>query len=52
MGRIALDVAKDIVQDLTSDYVPREKQPQLFAFLLGALSMLLFVVLVRLVQRD
>jgi carbon monoxide dehydrogenase subunit G len=51
-GQIAMDVAKDVVQDLASDYIPREKQPQVFAFILGALSMLLFVVLVRLVQRD
>jgi carbon monoxide dehydrogenase subunit G len=51
-GKIAMDVAKDVVQDLASDYVPREQQPQLVAFILGALSMLLFVVLVRLVQRD
>jgi hypothetical protein len=51
-GQVAMDVAKDVVQDLASDYVPREKQPQVFAFILGALSMLLFVVLVRLVQRD
>jgi carbon monoxide dehydrogenase subunit G len=51
-GRMAIDVAKDVAQDLVSDYVPREKQPQLFAFIAGALAMLLFVVLVRLVQRD
>jgi carbon monoxide dehydrogenase subunit G len=52
MGNIAVDVVKDVVQDLASDYIPREKQPQVFAFILGALAMLLFVVLVRLVQRD
>jgi hypothetical protein len=32
--------------------VPRQKQPQVFAFILGALAMLLFVILVRSVQRD
>lgn len=51
-GRMAFDVAKEVVQDLASDYVPREKQPQLFAFVAGAVAMLLFVILVRLVQRD
>jgi hypothetical protein len=51
-GKMALEVAKDVVQDLTSDYIPREKQPQAFAFILGALAMLLFVMLVRAVQRD
>jgi len=51
-GHVAMDVAKDVVQDLASDYIPREKQPQAFAFILGAMSMLLFVVLVRLVQHD
>ena len=52
LGKLALNVAKDIAQDLASDYIPREKQPQAFAFLLGALAMLLFVILVRAVQRD
>jgi hypothetical protein len=52
LGKIAVDVAQDVVRDLASDYIPREKQPQLFAFILGALSILLFVILVRLVQRD
>lgn len=52
MGKMAAEVIKDVVQDLASDYVPRDKQPQLFAFILGALAMLLFVILVRLVQRD
>jgi carbon monoxide dehydrogenase subunit G len=52
MGRMAMDIVKDIVQDLASDYIPREKQPTAFAFILGALAMLLFVILVRLVQRD
>ena len=52
MSRIALDITKDIVQDLTSNYVPRDKQPQLFAFIMGALAMLFFVIVVRAVQRD
>ncbi len=52
MGRMAVEIAKDVAQEFASDYIPRDKQPQAFAFALGALSMLLFVVLVRLVQRD
>lgn len=52
LGKMAYEIAKDVVQDLTSDYIPREKQPQAFAFILGALAMLLFVMLVRAVQRD
>ena len=52
MGKMAVDVIKEITQDLASDYIPREKQPQAFAFILGALAMLLFVILVRAVQRD
>lgn len=52
MGRMAVEIAKDVAQEFASDYIPREKQPQAFAFALGALSMLLFVILVRLVQRD
>jgi carbon monoxide dehydrogenase subunit G len=52
MTRMAVDVAKDVAQDLASDYIPREKQPQVFAFCLGALAMLAFVLLVRAVQRD
>jgi carbon monoxide dehydrogenase subunit G len=52
MGKMAAGVMREVVQDLAADYVPREKQPQVAAFVLGALSMLLFVILVRLVQRD
>lgn len=52
MTRMAVDVAKDVAQDLASDYIPREKQPQVFAFFLGALAMLAFVLLVRAVQRN
>lgn len=50
--RMAVDIAKEVTQDIAADYIPREKQTQAFAFFLGALSMLLFVILVRLVQRD
>lgn len=52
MGRMAVEIARDVAQDLASDYIPRAKQPQVFAFALGALAMLLFVLLVRAVQRD
>ena len=52
MAKMTLEIAKDVVQDLTSDYVPQEKQPQLFAFISGALAMLGFVLLVRMVQRN
>jgi carbon monoxide dehydrogenase subunit G len=52
MGRMAVEIAKDVAQEFASDYIPRQKQPQAFAFILGALSMLLFVILVRLVQRN
>jgi hypothetical protein len=50
--KLAAEVAKDVAKDLASDYIPPEQQPQVFYFVLGALSMLLFVVLVRIVQRD
>ena len=49
---IGLQVAKDVAKDLTKDYIPADKQEQVAWFTLGALAMLLFVVLVRLVQRD
>ncbi len=51
-GRMAFDVVKEVAQDIVADYIPRQKQPQFFAFIAGALAMLLFVVIVRLVQRD
>lgn len=51
-GKMAVEIAKDVAQEFAADYIPREKQPQAVAFVLGALSMLLFVALVRLVQRD
>lgn len=52
MGKMAFEVAKDVAQDLASDYIPLEKQERIFYAVLGALAMLLFVMLVRLVQRD
>ena len=52
MGRVAVQTAKDVASDLASDYIPREQQKSLVFFALGALSMLLFVVLVRLVQEK
>jgi carbon monoxide dehydrogenase subunit G len=51
-GKMALEVAKDVARDLASDYIPADKQEKVYYALLGALGMLLFVVLVRLVQRD
>lgn len=52
MGRVTVQTAKDVASDLASDYIPREQQKSLVFFALGALSMLLFVVLVRLVQEK
>lgn len=49
---IAAQVAKDVARDLASDYIPADKQERVLWFGLGALAMLAFVVLVRLVQRD
>lgn len=49
---IAGAVAKDVAQDLTKEYIPADKQEPVLYFSLGALAMLLFVVLVRLVQKD
>lgn len=46
------EVLRDVVQDLASDYIAREQQERVLFFGLGALMMLLFVVLVRLVQKD
>jgi carbon monoxide dehydrogenase subunit G len=50
--RLALDVARDVARDLASDYIPSSQQDKVFYAALGALGMLLFVILVRLVQRD
>ena len=50
---MAAQVARDVARDLASDYIPPEKQERVVWFGLGALAMLAFVVLVRLVQdRD
>jgi carbon monoxide dehydrogenase subunit G len=50
--QIGVQVAKDVAQDLTKDYIPADQQERVAWFSLGALAMLLFVVLVRLVQKD
>lgn len=52
MVGIASEVARDVAKDLASDYIAADKQERVLYFSLGALAMLLFVVLVRLVQRD
>lgn len=49
---LAGEVAKDVAKDLTKEYIPEDKQERAFYFSLGALAMLLFVILVRLVQKD
>jgi hypothetical protein len=49
---LAMDVARDVARDLASDYIPPSQQDKVFYAALGALGMLLFVILVRLVQRD
>jgi carbon monoxide dehydrogenase subunit G len=49
---IGVQVAKDVARDIASDYIPADKQERVLYFGLGALAMLLFVVLVRLVQKD
>ena len=51
-ARMAFQTTKDVAGDLASDYIAPEQQKSLVFFLLGALSMLLFVVLVRLVQEK
>jgi carbon monoxide dehydrogenase subunit G len=51
-ARLAVDVARDVARDLASDYIPLSQQDKVFYVALGALGMLLFVLLVRLVQRD
>ncbi len=42
---------RDVARDLASDYIPPAQQEKLFWATVGALGMLLFVVLVRLVQK-
>ncbi|RIK34671.1 MAG: carbon monoxide dehydrogenase [Chloroflexi bacterium] len=52
-AKLATEVAKDVARDLASDYIPLNQQEKVFYAVLGALGMLLFVILVRLVQsRD
>jgi carbon monoxide dehydrogenase subunit G len=51
-ARMTLAVVKDVAQDLASDYIPREKQERVLYMFLGAMAMLLFVVLVRTVQKQ
>ena len=41
-----------MAKDLASDYIPPAQQKNVVFFVLGALSMVLFVVLVRLVQKK
>jgi carbon monoxide dehydrogenase subunit G len=52
MTSVGVQVAKDVARDLAADYIPADKQEKVLYFSLGALAMLLFVVLVRLVQKD
>ena len=52
MTSVGVQVAKDVARDLAADYIPADKQERVLYFSLGALAMLLFVVLVRLVQKD
>ena len=52
MAGIAVEVARDVAKDLADDYIPADKQERVTWFALGALAMLAFVVLVRLVQKD
>ena len=49
---VAFETAKDVAKDLAADYIPPERQQNVVYFVLGALSMLVFVVLVRLVQEK
>jgi carbon monoxide dehydrogenase subunit G len=51
-AKFAAEVFKDVARDLASDYIPPQQQEKVFYVALGALGMLLFVILVRLVQRD
>jgi carbon monoxide dehydrogenase subunit G len=52
LASVAATTAKDVARDLAADYVPPHQQEKLFWALLGAGAMLLFVVLVRLVQKQ
>lgn len=48
---VAANVARDVARDLAADYAPLNQQEKIFWAVVGALGMLLFVVLVRLVQK-
>jgi carbon monoxide dehydrogenase subunit G len=52
LARVAATTAADVARDLAADYVPPAQQEKLFWALVGAGAMLLFVVLVRLVQKQ
>jgi hypothetical protein len=52
MASVGVQVVKDVTRDLAADYIPADKQEKVLYFSLGVLAMLLFVMLVRLVQRD
>jgi carbon monoxide dehydrogenase subunit G len=52
MASVGVQVVKDVTRDLAADYIPADKQEKVIYFSLGVLAMLLFVMLVRLVQRD
>jgi carbon monoxide dehydrogenase subunit G len=52
MAGVAAEVARDVAKDLAAEYIPAGQQERVVWFSLGALAMLAFVVLVRLVQRD
>jgi uncharacterized protein len=52
MAEVASQVVRDVAKDVAGDYIPADKQERVLYFGLGVLAMLLFVVLVRLVQKD
>ena len=52
MASVGVQVLKDVTRDLAADYIPADKQEKVLYFSLGVLAMLLFVMLVRLVQRH
>jgi carbon monoxide dehydrogenase subunit G len=52
MATVGAQVLKDVTRDIAADYIPADKQEKVMYFSLGALAMLLFVILVRLVQKD
>lgn len=51
-AQVAFQTTKDVASDLAADFLPPAQQKNLAYFVLGALSMLLFVVLVRAVQEK